>query len=236
MLFHKLLGATAAGPAGIQFVGGRAAVSSTSTATPTFDLTGLSGGIASAPSAGDIVIACISLKSGTDRDIQCTTSGFIELADLYANGTNDSQLGVFYKVLSTAETTVSFSFVLSTTSYFAVHVWRGQNATPLDATRTTTTNTTSGRPNAPAITTVTPGAVVIAVGAAAGASATPLSNLTAPTDMVNFFQSTEADTASVGIASALRPTAGAFDPPTFGGGSTNTANSSCAVTLALRPE
>jgi len=234
MLATFLKGATAAA-AGIRFVGGGAVASSTSTSTPTFDLTDLSGGISSAPSAGDIVIVCISFKSTTDRDIQCTTSGYTEIADLYANSVDDSQLGVYYKVLSTEETSVSFSIGLNAVSHFAVHVWREQNSTPLDTASVTAVNQFSGRPDAPSITTVTPGAVVIAVGAAAGASTRQLSNLTVPTGMTNFFQSTASDVASVGIASALVPTAGGYNPATFGGGNTNSSSSSCAVTLALRP-
>jgi hypothetical protein len=235
MLTRKLaLGSSAAG--GIRFVGGATALNSGQ--TPTFNLTSLSGGLSTAPVTGDIVIACIAFNFPQDRNIQCTTSGYTEIADLYADSSNDSQLGVYFKVLTSDETSVAFD--IGTTfaaSSFAVHVWRGvDSTTPLDATTTTATGTSSGRPDAPAITTVTSNAVVIAVGANAGSTfSQALSSLTVPSGMENFYQSTVSSNRGIGIASTYRPTAGAYDPPAFGGGSSSSSNSFCAATLALRP-
>jgi hypothetical protein len=235
MLARFIMGATSR-ESSLRFVGG-ASTSSSATQTPSFSLAGLSGGLASSPSSGDIVIACVSFKDATNRNIQCTTSGYTEVADLFANtNANVSQLGVYYKVLSAADTSVAFDIGVSVASYFAVQVWRGINSTPLDATTTTTTGGTA-RPNAPSITTVTSGAVVIAVGAGAGDSVQSLGNLTVPSGMGNFFQTTASTDASIGIASILRTATGAYDPPTFGGGNAiSGVNNSCAATLALRPQ
>jgi hypothetical protein len=235
MLSRALMGASGVSP--LQFVGGAALSSSSATSTPTFGLTGLSGGIASSPSIGDIVIACVAFKDGTNRNIQCTTSGYTEVADLFISDSNSCQLGVYYKVLSAADTDVSFNIAVAVNSRFAVHVWRNPNIIPLDATTTTAQVADTGIPDAPSITTVTANAIVIAVGAAAGeATVAPLSDLTVPSGMENFFQVNASTNSCIGIASILRASSGAYDPPAFGGGGSSIRNSYCAATLALRPQ
>lgn len=232
MLWEKLIGATALN--GLKFVGG-VALQGAATQTPSFSLTSLTGGIGASPSIGDIVIACVAFNNGTDRDIQCTTSGYSEIADLYSNSSNDGQLAVYYKVLTASDTSVAFDLGVSTASVFAAHVWRGISATPLDATTTTAINT--GRPNSPSITTVTNNAVVIAVGASGGATGgASLATPTVPTGMENFFQKTiGAPVAGIAIASVLVTPAGAYDPAGFGGFSGTASNGACAATIALRP-
>jgi hypothetical protein len=226
MLATILKGATS--PAGLQFVGG-AGLSSTATQTPSFSLTSLTGGLASSPAAGDIVVVSVAMNDGTDRNIQCTTTGYTEVADLFqqlTSGQNSPiQLAAYYKVLSTAETSVAFNLGVSISSTFVCQVWRRINATPLDATTTTAVlgGVGAGTPDAPSITTVTNNAVVIAVGAGS------VTGISAPSGMTDFFSS-----GAHAISSVLRPTAGAYDPPAFGG--TPPSNSTwCAATLALRP-
>jgi hypothetical protein len=239
-MLTKFLRAAAGAGGELVFVGLDADSTDQPTSTPSFSLTSLNNGIASAPSIGDIVIACIAFKDGTDRNITCTTAGYTEVADLFRSDTNSINFAVYYKVLTAADTTVAFNTGVSVNSRFAVHVWRGQSATPLDATTTTTTSANTGVPNSPSITTVTNNAVVIAVGAAAGGTsgqASQLVNLTSPSGMINFRQTTSlAISVGIGIASIARPTAGAYDPPTFGGGNSDAANSMAACTIALRPK
>lgn len=215
------------------FVGGSSARGS-STATPSFSLTSLSGGVASSPQSGDIVIACVAFENGTNRDIECTTSGYTEIADLYQNSDNDGQLGVFYKVLSGSDTSVAFDIKTAQEAGFVVHVWRNISNIPLDATSTTSTN--NGRPNPPAITTVTNNAVVIAVGASGGSLDDQLSNPTVPSGMTNFFQNNLSNESAIAIASVLVSSPSTYDPAQFGGFSTATKNGACAVTIALRPK
>lgn len=231
MLAAKLLSVPFVG-AQLEFVGGRAEAKSSASATPSYSLTSLTGGLASAPSIGDIVIACVTLANTTDLNITC--SGYTEVADLYANGsTGDSQLGVFYKVLTAADTTVQFGLSVSDTSCGAIHVWRNQNATPLDATTTTTTNTSNSTPNSPSITTVTNNAIVLSIGSAQNTNS--WSVLTTPSGMENgFFVRSSSGSFGIGIASVLRTTAGAYDPASFGGGG-GFGGSYCAATMALRP-
>jgi hypothetical protein len=238
MIGTFLRGATSAsGP--IEFVGGTVSSFSASS-TPRYTYTGsLSGGLASSASVGDVVIACVCFKDATNRDIQCLTSGYTEVADLYANSINDSQMAVYFKVLSSPESDVQFNLGVSTTSRAAIYVWRGVDQTnPLDVTTTSGTSSATGRPDAPSITTITDKAVVIAVGAAAyGGSPAEGQPLTAPSGMTNFFTAPffSSTTHGLGIASIYRPLSGFYNPPAFGGGSTSNSNSFCAATIALRP-
>lgn len=223
----------------LTFVGGAGSQLTASTG-PSYSLTSLTGGTDSAPSIGDLVIAVIQINDTTDRDITCTTSGYTEVADLRANNTSgsgdDCQLAVYYKVLAAADTTVAFSFGgASLTSRFVVHVWRNQNSTPLDATTTTATTTTYTSLDAPSITTVTNNAVVIAIGAVADGDSN-LTGISVPSGMSNFF-STGGSANRLGMASILRTTAGAYDPPAFGvTGSPGADASTCSATMALRPQ
>lgn len=232
MLWQKLLGTNASA---LSFVGGYSDFSnSTSGNTKTFSLTSLSGGLASAPSTGDIVIACVSFNDATDRNITCT--GYTEVADLYSNGTYDSQLGVFYKVLSSADTSVAFDLGTNVAASFCVHVWRYINSSPLDATSTTATFGGSTSANPPSITTTTNNAIVLAIGSAA-AVVGDYGSPTAPSGMINFFQAktTATNSASIGIASVLQSTVGSYNPAVFSTSPSSSTGTWCAVTMALRP-
>lgn len=229
---HRLRAAAGLSSEGLTFVGGRAILAA-ATASPSFALTSLTGGAATEPAAGDVVIACVAFKNATNRDITCVTSGYTELADAYSNSQQDGQLGVFYKVLVSAETSVTFNIQTTAISSFATHVWRNVNATPLDTT--TTVSTMTGIPDAPSITTVTNDAVVIAVGAEAGGNPPlDLATPTVPSGMENFFQVNDDDQIAIGIASIARPTAGAYNPPAFGGFNSDANLGACAATIALR--
>jgi hypothetical protein len=217
----------------LEFVGG-SAFSNASTQTPSCSLTSLTGGVASAPSEGDVVVACISFKD-SEENIKCTTAGYVRVACLYADDNNDTNLAVFYKVLTSADTTVAFDLGGITASRFAVHVWRNADPyRPVCIVRTSVLTNTAV-PNSPAITTPVNQSVVVSIGANAGGTTTPLSNLTVPSGMENFFQVTSSSDSGIGIASYLQATAGSYDPAAFGGGSTNTANSAAAVTLCVWP-
>jgi hypothetical protein len=240
MLTNRLKASSLAAPqVSLTYVGG--ASGSGSSATPSLSLTSLTGGIASSPSAGDIVIACFGYNGGTDIDIEVTTSGYTEIADLYGSNTSSNGLGVFYKVLSSAETSVDFSGGGVNNGY-CVHVWRNIDSTPLDATPTTSVVTTTSRfTDAPAITTTTSNAVVIAIGSVSGTTtgSSGILALTVPSGMTNFVQNgvqSGANRVSVAMASALVASPSTYDPAQFGGGSrfATTAIASCTATVALR--
>lgn len=239
MLWNKLLGTNAAG--GLKFVGGSAGnitfIGQSSSQQPT-PLTGLTGGLASAPAVGDLVIASVGFVNSTNRTITTTSLGWTQVCDLYANASADTQLGVFYKYLTEQDVEISFSFEVQAIARYAIHAWRNASAiSPLDATTTTATRTGNSAPDAPSITTATNKAVVIAVGVGANNGGTSMS-LGAPFGMENFFKSanpTAMNIPQIVVASALIDTAGAFNPPAFTGNVVDSGNSACAATLALRP-
>jgi hypothetical protein len=210
------------------FVGGHAA-SSPATQTPSFSLTTLSGGVDSQPSVGDFIVAAVAFKNSTNRDIQCTTSGYFEIADLFtASTTRFIQLGVYAKILSSPETVIDFDIGVSVPSRFAVHVWRLLDDDPFDATSTTAVGI--GPANPPSITTQTPSATIVAVGAI-GTGAAGSSSMTVPSGMENFFHVGVTGDSGIGIASIILPTPQTYDPETFGPNGSRYA----AVTMAFKP-
>jgi hypothetical protein len=219
---------SAAPPAGLSYVGGKAEFKVD--ASGTVSLTDLTGGSDAAPSAGDIVILAIGDLDSIDHTEIITTADYTTIADLYVNDVSDANLLVAYKVLPTAETGIIIDPVSN--CVVAIHVWRGVNATPLDVASTTATGTDSGLPNPPAITPTTAGAVVIAIGVGGYQSSVAFGS----SDLENFVTlAVEAGTLdpAIGIGS-FEWVSGSFDPATWTG-TTSTNASWAAVTLALRP-
>ena len=247
MLAHQLRRA-APKSAYPRYVGGASSYETGSYAEPgqiSISLTGLTGGLASSPSAGDLVVIVIG-SCGTqvaDYDVKMTTSGYTEQVELFASDTVKTNFGVFTKFMgSTPDTTaVGASGFNGQYRVMLVQVWRGVNATtPMDVTLTSTTGTNGATVDAPSITPATPKSVVLAIGSAADVltASNALSALTVPSGMTNFVGQDCFYTAyrveSAGIAS-VEWTGGAYNPAAFGGGSTYAGASWAAATLALRP-
>lgn len=196
----------------------------------------LPGGMAQ----NDVVYAAYGVidNTNTDRNCATVTSGYTELADLFANDTNDTNLGVYRKVQGgSPDSTVVFSGVGIATwgIWGAVEVLIDvDTTTPEDATTTTATGTNSGTPDPPSITTVTNNAWVVAIGAS-GENA-PGAPVTVPTNYTNL----EDDWSAAGygrimMATRLIAGAGAENPGTFGGIGASGNYSWCAATVAVRP-
>ena len=223
----------------IQFVGRTTAEITGTTATPTnVSLTSLTGGLAAAPVAGDLVIVYYGTGSIVNQTIGVDTTGYTEVAELYSNDTYDANLSVSYKVMgATPDTQVQVSATGSVdeSGAVAIHVWRGVDPIlPLDVVSTTTTGGNTALLNPPAITPVTAGAVIVSGGAAghiAGVqtySSSDLSNFATiggPEDTYD---------VTVGIGSAVW-TSGAFNPVAFTFSGTDNDYAWAAVTMALRP-
>ena len=230
MLWNNLLGATAMKPS-LKFVGGAADSVSSSTQTPSLSLSSLSGGLDTSPSSGDIVIASVSVYSSIDLSITTNTSGYTEIGDYAINEPSLGvflNLGIYYKVLSSSESSVQFNLGLSNSNISMVaHVWRNVNpTTPLDATTTSANGT--GVPDAPSITTVTENSVVIAVGSGS------YDNHSVPSGMENYFTAFSGFFGPrLSFASTFRPNTGSYNPPVFGGSSSSLKWLSS--TIALRP-
>lgn len=239
MLATFLKGAGGKAPVSpIQYVGGYVQGFVGGTGDRTITLTSLTGGLASAPATDDLVIVYFGTGSTVDRDL--VVSGYTEIAELYSNDTEDTNLVVARKFMGATPDT-SFTLTGGTLSTsdagaVAVQVWRGVNqTTPLDVTRTTATGVNSILCNPPAITPVTAGAIIVAGGAGAHDDATI--RTFSSSDLTSFISAGGSDTNSVTIGLGYKVwTSGAFDPAAFTYSSADsTAFSWAAVTLALRP-
>lgn len=202
-------------------------------------LTGLSGGIASSPSAGDIVIVAFTASTDQGR-LAVFPADWTVLGTAQQSNTHWTNLRVAYKVMGSSpdsSVTVTTSLFADFSWGFAVHVWRSEDeTTPIDVTTVTATATGNSFADPAAITTVTNNAVVVAVGAGAFAN-TSATGYTSPTNLNNFIGAAVQDNNStvIGIASAVVATAGSFNPAAFTGSTTSSGASWGAVTLAIRP-
>lgn len=193
----------------------------------------------------DIVVVAYAIgqNNNANHNLAPTTAGYTEEADLFSNDTRDSELWVGYKVMG-AVPDGNFSFPATGNAFDATscafNVWRGQSLTsPLDAATTTDdANTNSAVPNPPAITTVTPGALVLIVGCGTGSSHDTA--VTVPTNYSNqqlegITDSSAPNAITLAMASRVLSAAGAEDPAAWTGWTTSVSDSWCAATVALRP-
>lgn len=225
---------------GIQFVGGASAgkagaVSANSTIALN---SGLSGGIASSVSAGDLVLALFVTGTSSDRTLSITdgTNPYTLIgSELYKAGSNYSvNFRLCYKFMpSSPDTATTFGPTGSNNDggASAVYVWRGVDPnTPLDVTAVQGTNTSD--PDPLSITPSTPGAIIIVAG---GSGFVGSATFTA-SDLSNFVTVVGPDTNDgvLGIGSYTW-TSGAFDPGVFSSGDVDNTCGSAHTVIALRP-
>ena len=225
----------------ISYVGG-ATASSAGNTDVSVDLTALTGGSDSSPSNGDLVIFAFNIADADNVDLNlvCNTADFAEIADLFGNGTQDANLGVFWKIMgATPDTAVvgeGSTGGTDTSILAAVMVFRGvDQTTPFDVAATTATGTTGGLPDPPSIDWSTAGAWTVVVGANAHAAGSG-GAFTAPTNYTTDFLTIGDvnDTADgiIGMGYNSSPS----DPENPGQFADNVAATGwCAVTMALRP-
>ena len=238
MLATRLMGASS-GVSGLQFVGGYAQGFAGTTSDVTITLASLTGGLASAAAAGDLVIVYYLVSGSVDRNL--VVSGYTEVVELYVNNLYDTNLAVAYKFMGG---TPDASFVLTGGSFdtgaagaAAVQVWRGVNTTtPLDVTQTTATGTASVLCNPPAITPTTNGAIIVSGGAGVHNSVSVGTFSSA--DLTNFISAEGKDGSDATIGLGYKVwTSGSFDPAAFTFSTADSGSASwAAVTLALRPK
>jgi hypothetical protein len=227
----------------IQYVGGTTSANLGGTTDVTISLTALTGGIASAPRYGDLIIVVTESAGGVNKTFNI--AGFIPIADLYQNDTEDSNFFVGYAfatpIPQTSITITGGSTNAADGLAVAVQVYRNVSLTnPFDVTTTTSGGTSSGTPNPPAITPTTTGALIV-VAAGVGHDATGAGDFTA-SYLSNFITTNtvalgETNDATVGIGNVTW-TSGTYDPAAWtftgtGGIVSNWAHNS--VTMALRP-
>lgn len=232
MLHHRLRGVGK--ERDLVYVGGNIGVYD-GNANFSVSLTTLTGGVASSPSAGDIVVVAYAEVATTNTDMSVVTSGYTELADLYSSDSSDANLGIYAKLMgSSPDTAVIVTGGNETLYSAAVQVWRNTNVTSgIVAPVATATGTNTGRPNPPAVTPTVPGSVVLVVGAGTIDSGTS-ALLTAPSG-ITLFQTISHEYLALGIGAYVGWTSGAYDCGVFGGGGNNTYDSWCAASIILKP-
>lgn len=202
----------------------------------TISLTSLSGGLASSPAENDIVIVTCTLGTQSLRNVSFTWGTSIYSAQ--SDDSFDASFHARYKIMtSSPDTSVNISGSGNVTDSlgYAVHVWRNINTTtPLDVTRTVASGIDSAVPNPPAITPVTAGAIIIAMGGAGGGT---LAAFTSPGSVTHFFTGWGVDTqdGNAFMYSYESWTSGAYDPAVPGGGGGGGTSAWVACTIALRP-
>jgi hypothetical protein len=224
----------------LEFVGGKSA--NGTSADFAISLTSLVGGISATAATGDLVIVATGFsRTLSSANPGVATSGYTEVADIAGNDIRDAQFSVNWKLMGgTPDTSVTClgSGDASLGSVGIVYVWRNADQlTPLDVTRATVTGANSAIPDAPAITPVTAGSVVVATGLGTGAASDAI--VTAPSGYTNAFNTSSSGALSehaiIGVASKAWSGSGAEDPPAWTGWTTSTSDSWAAVTLAIRP-
>ncbi len=248
MLSHRLRRATpkVAYP---QYVGGttnsEAATTFSEPGQISVDLTTLSGGLASSPQAGDLVLIVIG-SSGTqvdDYDVKMVTSGYTEQVELFSSDTQKTNFGVYTKIMGATPDTVATGASGFNSQYrvMLAQVWRGVHATtPLDVALTSATGINGATVTPPSITPTTPKSLIVVMGSGSdvGNSSNGLSALTVPSGMSTFLGATCYQNTYLVAASGMAVyewQGGAYTPAAFGGGSTTAYASWAAATLALRP-
>lgn len=227
----------------IQYVGGVSSGRAGATTTASQSLTSLTGGIASAPAAGDLVVVWVSTATASGyAPSTLAVSGYsTETMQSQTGVTNYAYAQLSWKVMtSTPDTSITIpsSGNARNAQSWAVHVFRGVDAsTPFDVASQNATGTATGRPDPAAITPSTAGAWILWLGAsAAGTGAT----YTAPTDFsAGWLTDTEVDTydSMLGAGYYTGWTSGAYNPAAISaGGTTGSTDSWVAKTSALRPK
>jgi hypothetical protein len=218
----------------ISFVGAVKGGNATGAAL-SLSLTSLTGGSGSVVAPDDIVIVAHAEGQFTsDQSLALTTAGYTSLADLYESSSNDVQLGVFLKRMGpTPDAVVDIPANGGAQDHCTIaYVLRGVDpTTALDASVTTDTNGNT-RPDNPEVTTVTNGAVVLAIGAnSIGGFTAP----TVPTGYSNLVFITPSSTVGLFMAMKTVATAGAEDPARWDNVGSGGGQSNAAATVALRP-
>jgi len=197
----------------------------------------LTGGVDTTAQAGDIVIGFLCVYDASDAALVIGTGYTLIGSELYVS-TGGVNLRAAYKVMGgSPDTSLAFSSDIGVESAWGALVFRGFDAgTPIDVTTTTATGANSDVTNAnpPAITPVTPGSVIVAIGG--GCSSAALTAFTS-SDLSNFVHAERTSgsfKAQIGAGSAIWSGSGAFNPAQFGGGVSDNSADWAAITLALR--
>lgn len=216
----------------IQFVGYASTGISTSfiAVNQTFSIASLTGGIATSPQTGDLVVL---LRSSDDSTTALQVSGYSQNVSRSVNTlSRDVSLYVAHRILgATPETSLSLYTPASENTVTIAMVFRGvDQTTPFDATGASATDIT-GIPNPPPVTSVTNNAVsvVLAVSSSGVTAVTSPTGYSASVVRAQGFRN-----AGYACFKTVSP-AGLEDPSAFGGITATNNYGTAAATLLLRP-
>ena len=224
---------------GIEYVGGYSMGIPGTLTDVTVSLTSLTGGLASAPVEDDLIVVYFGVGSQSNPSLTIYT--YTEIEELYVNDTRDANLAVYMKFMGGTPDT---SFLIAGTGsssnagVVVVHVWRGvDKITPLDVAHTTAIGYNTALCDPPAITPISPGALIVSGGAAALYSDSSYYGDYSSPELTGLLSVNQTDSNGVVLGVGYHYwTSGTFNPSqfTYSGGDT-TAFSWAAITLALRP-
>lgn len=238
MLWHAIQGAGGlVGGGAIEYVGGTIVVGNGR--AKTVSLTSLSGGLASSPSQGDLVLAFygVGSPSADTPTMTISTSGYTTEVSTSSVGGRRSDLLVAYKFMGASpDSSVQFANTGSGkyVSVYCIQVWRGVDATSPIVTSASATGINGTLPDPPAITVAVSGAM----GCAGGVYAHYRGIQTLSSSDLDGFQTAgDNNTTDASLGAGYNAdVSGTYNPAQFTfSGTTNVAFSMCAATLALRP-
>jgi hypothetical protein len=227
----------------IVFVGGSTAskIGATSGNSTISLNSGLTGGIASSVSNDDLVIAVFVTGSVANRTLAITdgTNPYTLFAsELYQDDTFDTNLRVAYKFVNgDTSTTFGPTGSLDDGGAMAVYVFRGVASVVNDVAVVTAQSANSVLADAPSITPVTPGSVVVAVYAGASSTGEAFDTSPFPASLTGWRVAggNDVNDASLGIGHAFW-TSGPFNPEAALIEASDSTNYSwAAMSIALRP-
>lgn len=199
-------------------------------------LTDLTGGLAAAPAAGDLVVIGYGTGSIANRAITVLAAdGYTPfIAKIYQNNTEDLNFYTGYKFMgSTPDTSVNVTGTLNSSDAGAIviEVWRYLDPAALDVAVVSTVGS-GGQPIPGAITPVSQHALIFVLGCGAGVTCVDFTSA----DLSNFAVFTGNGTHDVAVGIGTKDwTTGAFTAAQFGGGEASAANARAAVVAAFKP-
>lgn len=226
----------------IQYVGGKTATTFGNTSSFSLDLTGLSGGLSGgAIQTDDMIIIGYCVGSDTDVNVNLSVTDYTEIADLYENPSSfDTNLGVFYRFASSAETSASIGGTgdIRFGGSLTVQVFRNvSKTTTFDVSTISGTATGGALVNIPAITPSTNGAFIVAIGGSGHGRGT--AGTYSSSDLSGFISTAVNDSVDSGIGAGYKAwttSIGTFDPAQWTFNDVNSINYSYAYSImALRP-
>jgi hypothetical protein len=213
----------------IGFVGATTPLGANNGGNVTVGLTGL--GL----QQGDLVICFVASSGTADQVMSTTSSGWTKRSDVYANGTIDTNLAAFWKIMG-ASPDSSFVGVgpggSSNATIAGAIAFDGIDpASPFIVADTTATGTATSVPNPPSLTTGDATAAVVAAGAGVAGTGAAFTSAS----LTGFVSANHAETNDCALGYGYSLNKSGFDPAAFGGGNVNAANSWAAMTLGLKP-